>query len=58
MNAQPDINEKMRSVLVDWLVDVHRKFKLMQETLYLSVSLIDRVLSVSVIFVAVRRVNI
>lgn len=25
--AQPDINEKMRAILIDWLVEVHLKFK-------------------------------
>lgn len=34
----------MRSILIDWLVDVHLKFKLLPETLFLSVSLIDRYL--------------
>lgn len=27
MNSQTDINEKMRSILVDWLIEVHMKFK-------------------------------
>jgi len=35
----------MRAILVDWLVDVHLKFKLMPETLFLTVNLIDRFLS-------------
>lgn len=35
----------MRAILIDWLVDVHVKFKLKDETLYLTVSLIDRYLS-------------
>jgi len=34
----------MRGILLDWLVDVHFKFKLQPETLYLSISLIDRYL--------------
>jgi len=34
----------MRSVLLDWLVDVHYKFKLLPETLFLTVNLIDRYL--------------
>jgi G2/mitotic-specific cyclin-B, other len=32
----------MRKILVDWLVDVHRKFKLRHETLFMAVNLIDR----------------
>ncbi|CAD8093308.1 unnamed protein product [Paramecium sonneborni] len=42
---QPNINIKMRAILVDWLIDVHAKFKLRDETLYLTISLIDRYLS-------------
>jgi G2/mitotic-specific cyclin-B, other len=41
---QTDINEKMRAILVDWLIEVHYKFKLMPETLFLTVNLIDRYL--------------
>lgn len=26
-DLQPDINEKMRAILIDWLVEVHLKFK-------------------------------
>ena len=44
MEGQPHINERMRSILVDWLVEVHLKFKLVPETLYLTVNLIDRYL--------------
>lgn len=47
MSAQTEINEKMRTILVDWLVDVHLKFKLHEETFFLAVDLIDRYLSVS-----------
>jgi hypothetical protein len=45
MASQSDINEKMRAILVDWLVEVHRMFKLLPETLFLCVSIIDRYLS-------------
>ena len=34
----------MRAILIDWLVEVHLKFKLLPETLYLTVNLIDRFL--------------
>ena len=44
MSKQTDINAKMRAILIDWLVEVHLKFKLVAETLYLTVSLIDRFL--------------
>ena len=44
MEDQKYINERMRSILVDWLVQLHLKFKLVPETLYLAVNLIDRYL--------------
>merc|ERR1712088_1258038 len=33
---------KMRAVLVDWLVEVHQQFSLLQETLFLAVAILDR----------------
>jgi len=39
-------NEKMRSVLIDWLVEVQIQFKLLQETLFLTVNTIDRFMAV------------
>lgn len=45
MECQPQINDRMRSILVDWLIEVHLKFKLAPETLYLTVNLIDRYLA-------------
>lgn len=42
MKNQSDINEKMRAILIDWLVDVHLKFKLLPESLYLTINIIDR----------------
>nr|GEU45678.1 hypothetical protein [Tanacetum cinerariifolium] len=44
MSIQTDITERMRGILIDWLVEVHYKFELMEETLYLTVNLIDRFL--------------
>lgn len=44
MDDQVHINAKMRAILVDWLVEVHLKFKLSTETLYLTINLIDRFL--------------
>ncbi|KAL9260287.1 G2/mitotic-specific cyclin-1-like protein [Drosera capensis] len=49
MVSQPDINEKMRAILVDWLVEVHNKFELMPESLYLTVNLVDRFLAATVV---------
>lgn len=44
MVRQTDINEKMRGILVDWIIEVHLRFKLLPETLFLTVNLIDRFL--------------
>ncbi|OMJ68918.1 hypothetical protein SteCoe_33501 [Stentor coeruleus] len=44
MIIQESINEKMRNILVDWLIDVHKKFKLVEETLFLTVNILDRYL--------------
>ncbi|XP_062483142.1 G2/mitotic-specific cyclin-B2 [Pezoporus occidentalis] len=38
------INGRMRSILVDWLVQVHSRFQLLQETLYMCVAVMDRFL--------------
>ena len=42
MSKQPDITYSMRSILVDWVVEVAEEYKLQAETLYLAVSYIDR----------------
>ncbi|KAL3634156.1 putative cyclin-A3-1 [Castilleja foliolosa] len=47
--VQKDINASMRGVLVDWLVEVAEEYKLLSDTLYLTVSYIDRFLSTNVI---------
>ena len=49
MGTQPDLNAKMRSILIDWLIEVHRKFELMPETLYLAVNIVDRFLSLKTV---------
>ncbi|EYU18599.1 hypothetical protein ABFS82_10G151400 [Erythranthe guttata] len=45
MDSQPEINEKMRAILIDWLVQVHQKFELSPETFYLTVNIVDRYLA-------------
>jgi hypothetical protein len=47
LDGQGDITPKMRSILVDWLVQVHKRFRLQSETLYLTVSIMDRYLYAS-----------
>lgn len=46
MRKQPDISHSMRTILVDWLVEVGEEYRLQNETLCLAVSYIDRFLSV------------
>ncbi|KAG4912865.1 hypothetical protein JHK87_053370 [Glycine soja] len=49
IDSQPEINERMRAILVDWLIDVHTKFELSLETLYLTINIIDRFLAVKTV---------
>ena len=45
MDTQPEINEIMRAILIDWIIDVHLRFNLRQETLFMTIWLIDTYLS-------------
>ncbi|KAH0860964.1 hypothetical protein HID58_089225 [Brassica napus] len=47
--VQKDVTPNMRGVLVDWLVEVTEEYKLLSDTLYLTVSYIDRFLSLQTI---------
>ncbi|KAL6522338.1 hypothetical protein OROHE_016891 [Orobanche hederae] len=49
MVSQKQINSKMRAILVDWLIEVHKKFELTPESLYLTINIIDRFLSVKTV---------
>ena len=49
MCDQPLINKSMRAILVDWLVEVAEEYRLVPETLYLTINYIDRFLSSKVI---------
>uniref|UniRef100_A0A0E0MMQ3 Uncharacterized protein n=1 Tax=Oryza punctata TaxID=4537 RepID=A0A0E0MMQ3_ORYPU len=42
---QRDITKGMRGILIDWLVEVSEEYKLVPDTLYLTINLIDRFLS-------------
>lgn len=44
MADQRDITYRMRGILVDWLVEVHYKFKLNFASLWLTINLLDRYL--------------
>lgn len=45
MSKQTDINASMRTILIDWLVEVQENFELFHETLYIAVRLVDTYLS-------------
>ncbi|TVY19644.1 G2/mitotic-specific cyclin-B [Lachnellula arida] len=49
MVHQDDLEWKMRGILVDWLIEVHTRFHLLPETLFLAVNIIDRFLSAKVV---------
>lgn len=46
ISEQPVISKWMRSLLVDWMVEVQESFELNHETLYLAVKLVDQYLGV------------
>jgi len=45
METQTDITGVERTILIDWLVGIHAKYRLRPETLHLTVNLIDRYLT-------------
>lgn len=49
MDNQSELEWKMRGILVDWLLEVHTRFRLLPETLFLAVNIIDRFLSRKVV---------
>lgn len=42
---QSDITAHMRSVLLNWLIDVHLKYKLQPQTLFIAIHILDAYLS-------------
>ncbi|RMZ78939.1 hypothetical protein DV737_g3688, partial [Chaetothyriales sp. CBS 132003] len=49
MEHQDDLEWKMRGILVDWLIEVHIRFRLLPETLFLAVNIVDRFLSSKIV---------
>lgn len=49
MAHQDDLEWKTRGILIDWLIEVHTRFHLLPETLFLAVNVIDRFLSEKVV---------
>ncbi|KAI9676758.1 MAG: hypothetical protein M1829_002853 [Trizodia sp. TS-e1964] len=52
MDNQTEIQWSMRSVLIEWCIQVHYRFVLLPETLFLCVNFIDRFLSSKVVSLA------
>lgn len=49
MDHQENLEWHLRGVLVDWLIEVHTRFHLLPETIFLAVNIIDRFLSARVV---------
>lgn len=49
LSHQTEVNKRMRAVLLNWLIQVHQKFKLLQRTLFSMVNLLDRFLERKVV---------
>ena len=49
MSHQDDLEWKTRGILIDWLIEVHTRFHLLPETLFLAINVIDRFLSEKVV---------
>lgn len=47
--TQTQLKPKMRSILVDWLVEMHQRFRLLPETLFLAINIMDRFMSVEAV---------
>jgi G2/mitotic-specific cyclin-B, other len=45
MSKQTEINERMRAILIDWVIEVQHRLTLMPESLYLTVYIVDQYLS-------------
>lgn len=49
MEHQEHLEWHLRGVLVDWLVEVHTRFHLLPETIFLAINIVDRFLSARVV---------
>ncbi|KAI6003422.1 cyclin-like protein [Pisolithus marmoratus] len=45
MDAQAEVNWSMRQTLVDWLLQVHLRWHMLPETLWIAINIVDRFLS-------------
>merc|ERR1719509_45023 len=46
MSKQTEVTHSMRSILIDWLIEVATEYKLQPETFHLTISYVDRFMSV------------
>jgi hypothetical protein len=46
MKSQRHVTDKLRAYLVDWLAELHFKFKMMPETLFVAIGILDRFLAI------------
>lgn len=44
LSKQIEVSPKMRTVLMDWINEVHLQFRLVPETFYMTVAIVDRYL--------------
>jgi hypothetical protein len=51
MNGQQEIDWQMRATLIDWLLQVHLRYHMLPETLWIAINIIDRFLSRRVVSV-------
>ncbi|KAN0064900.1 B-type cyclin [Thecaphora frezii] len=52
MDFQNEIQWHMRAILVDWLLQVHMRYHMLPETLWIAINIVDRFLSVRVVSLA------
>ena len=56
--AKPEISPRMRTILIDWLIQVHNRFGLLQETLFLTIGILDRYLQEKIREVGRKRLQL
>lgn len=49
MDHQEHLRWDLRGVLIDWLIEVHTRFRLVPETIFLAVNIVDRFLSTKIV---------
>jgi len=49
LDKQTELNRNMRSILVDWMVEVQESFELNHETMYLAIKIVDLFLSKTIV---------